>query len=360
MNVFIIIPTLRAGGAESVVVSLANSISSSESDINCTVVTIFDDVGTDYFAGSLSKDVNVIQLGLSLKSKFKAVYSLYKVIKQLKPDVIHTHLTGIFYSSLSSWFLDIRLIHTVHTQPSIEFSGLKKSLFKLVNTLIQPCIVSLNEKSENEMKNNFSCFSTIIPNGSRNLGSVDRVANRNFVIVARFDPVKRHEVLIKSFIDASRNTDSNLYIVGVCVSGHEKYYQDLKNKIDLSERIHLFENVSSNNELSQLFSKSQFVVLSSLYEGLPVSLLEGMSTGLIPVGLPTPGLLDFFQINGLTRMSRGDDVCLFSNNLKDCIFLSQSDVDTESDLSKKIFDSTYSSSIMASRYSYLYNEITKV
>jgi glycosyltransferase involved in cell wall biosynthesis len=357
VNVFIVIPTLRAGGAESVVVTLANSIVSVDRDINCTVLTIFDDHDTDYFLSSLSNEVNVINLGVSLKSKLYSVYKLFNVFRVYKPDIVHTHLTAFYYSFLPCFLMRIKFIHTVHTQPKIEFSGFRKYICNFISILVRPKFVCLNHKLCEDFQKivKIKCFT--IENGSRDLGVVKRNRNRNFVILARFDPVKRHDLLIKAFTSVAQNTSRKLYIIGVRVPCYNDYYENLKKLCHNKKNIFMLENLSTNEDLSRVFSDSQFVILSSKYEGLPVSLLEGMSTGLIPVSTPNPGLLDFFHKNKLCYQSASDDVNSLSETIRNCIDLNDEAVDKDSSHSLGVFSSNYSSTTMAKNYLFLYKNL---
>ena len=356
MKVMLVIPTLRAGGAESVVVSLANELSKK---INTTliVVTMFKDVETDYFVSSLDGTIELISLDIPLKSKLKVIFKLYRIFAKYKPDIVHTHLTSLFYSSIPAGLLNISLIHTVHTIPKIEFYGGRFYLVKIIVSLLNPMFIGLTDTMGQSIANDISTNCNVIYNGARDIGNVSRGVNRNCVVVSRLDPVKRHDFVIESFLQSASSTDFELFIVGVKVPGYEDYYSKIADMVRTSPRIHLLEGLSSSKDLAQVFASAQFIILCSKYEGLPISLLEGMSTGLIPLATPTPGLIDFFQDNNLAGLSADNNLKQFTDLLQDSFDLKQSAVMERESTSKMIFKSKYSSEKMAVNYVQEYQKI---
>ncbi|ENN9980422.1 glycosyltransferase [Vibrio vulnificus] len=361
MRILIVIPTLRPGGAESTVLALANSLSNLNQNDEIFVITIFHDEFSKSFINHIDPRIKYLGLDLDISQKLKAVFKLFFLVKQLKPHVIHTHLTALYYSSLPSLLLGINHIHTVHTQPRVEFYGARKILFKVISAFTNKLqLVSLSREHKEVLSSSFNNEVTIISNGARKIPSNYKSVNNNFVILARFDPVKQHDLLIKAFLKASFNHDVKLKIVGSIVPEYLDYFNKIQKLIDNENNIEMYTNVTSNSQLSEIFSKCQFIVLSSKFEGLPVSLLEGMSAGLIPVGIPTPGLKEFFLFNNLIHIAQEPSVHGLSLCITDCFKMTYEAIEKESCASKNIFNNMYSSDVMAESYSRLYQKVCEL
>ena len=94
--------------------------------------------------------------------------------------------------------------------------------------------------------------------------------------VGRFDPQKNHEFLIDIFAEcAKKNLDVILMLVG---DGDGKKKIEAKvNKFGISEKV-IFTGVRS--DVNELMQAMDVFVFPSLYEGLPVTLIEAQSAGL--------------------------------------------------------------------------------
>ena len=70
----------------------------------------------DFIKPKIFKSKNKI---IKLLKRLQIIYYVKKVFKEEKPDIIHSHLTlnkYIYYSNLPK---KVKIVHTVHTEPSI-------------------------------------------------------------------------------------------------------------------------------------------------------------------------------------------------------------------------------------------------
>jgi glycosyltransferase involved in cell wall biosynthesis len=106
--------------------------------------------------------------------------------------------------------------------------------------------------------------------------------------VANHHPVKDQLTLIKSFAVLSKNTNAKLKIVGENSSnGTLKAYCEL---YSVSNNVELFETIP-NTRLTEFFLWADVLILTSLYEGQGVVLVEGAASGTLLAGTSV-GLLD--------------------------------------------------------------------
>lgn len=89
MNILHVITTMSKGGAETHLATLARE----QKKRGCTVTVAFLKRDTDFWRRGLEKaDIQVIDLGFTYYSPVSPILRLRRLIKKLKPDVIHTHM----------------------------------------------------------------------------------------------------------------------------------------------------------------------------------------------------------------------------------------------------------------------------
>ncbi|MEY4750074.1 MAG: hypothetical protein RIQ60_2288 [Pseudomonadota bacterium] len=100
------------------------------------------------------------------------------------------------------------------------------------------------------------------------------------ISVGRLDRQKNPELLVRGFYElCKRGSGASLLIVGDGVLRPE--LGNLIDQLGLVGRIHLL-GVRTAREISSLLKASDLYVMSSAYEGMPISVLEALATG-IPV-----------------------------------------------------------------------------
>ena len=116
-----------------------------------------------------------------------------------------------------------------------------------------------------------------------------------FIHIARYHPVKNQQLLFNVFNSLyDYQKDFQLIIIG---SGFEKC-----NFIPQKPYIHI---LGERNNIGDYLYCSDYFVLTSLIEGLPLSLLEAMSMGVIPITTPAGGIKDVIhnKKNGFISLS---------------------------------------------------------
>ena len=168
-------------------------------------------------------------------------------------------------------------------------------------------ITSVSEYMAEEAKTNFGIKNDIkvIPNfvdhelyAPAPCEVIERNIEREVVIthVSNFRPVKRiHDLIHAMCIVAKKAPDARLMLVG---DGPERH--DVERLI---ERLDLRRNVlitGYRTDVANLFKCSDVVVLSSETESAPLTLLEGMSTGLPAVATKVGGVPEIIDdgVNG--------------------------------------------------------------
>ncbi len=220
------------------------------------------------------------------------IYKLRKLYKVLDIDIVHTHNAAQWvYGALSCAGLKKPVV--VHTQHSSFEKGHKMLLCSLkylarntkaviaVAKYVSDYLVNVARLDERNIRT--------IHNGIniRNFNlSVDLNKKRSSLglreqcpvvgIVARLVAIKDHRLLLTAFKEVSRSfPDAQLIIVGdgVLLEELKKYARSLK-----LEREVLF--LGARTDIPEILKLIDIFVLSSLNEGMSITLLEAMAAGL--------------------------------------------------------------------------------
>lgn len=129
----------------------------------------------------------------------------------------------------------------------------------------------------------------IIPNVAPKMpfvdSNVDHQKNKTIIHVARFDPIKQQDKLIRAFkYVTERDGDARLLFVGNGIL--EDYLRSLCAMYDLSKKITFF---GYSNDPSKLLRSAAAFVMTSKVEGFPNAMVEAMSHGLPIIATDAPG-----------------------------------------------------------------------
>lgn len=307
MKILHIIPNLSIGGAERFVVDLSNELAKGNEVYVCT---LFDMVKgeNDFFFSDLSEEVRFISLGKKLGLDFSIFGKIKALIEQIKPDVINTHLAGINYvllNSISSFLKNkkIKYFHTLHNDAKMEVKHrlefiTRKYLYKF--KLVKPITISVESRNSFQKFYGLKC-DDLIYNGRKfetKTNEFEQVSNdiiscrkspdtKILVNVGRFVAQKNQLFLTKIFDELTRNGEDIILLMIGDYSHPEG--ESIKNAIcELkNDRIHL---LGMKRNVIDYLILSDALCISSIYEGMPISLIEAMSIGCVPVCTPVGGL----------------------------------------------------------------------
>lgn len=114
---------------------------------------------------------------------------------------------------------------------------------------------------------------------------------RKYITIGRFSPEKGHERLIKAFLEYSKDDpDAYLLIVG----GHGAVFDDTLKLVEESgsDKIILVRHISNPHPI---LIKCDMFVLSSFYEGLPMTIMEALILNKPIISTEITGLSDFLR-----------------------------------------------------------------
>ncbi|WP_338061977.1 glycosyltransferase family 4 protein [Sporohalobacter salinus] len=235
--------------------------------------------------------INVI--GVGMKNKFDLIkyINLYNIIKQLKPDIIHTHhtLSGFLGRIFSKIMGNINIITTIHND--MRFFNIYQKLLRVSNLNFADCIIC-NSKNT---KNSFAKWQNklidnkkkkIIYNGVNinkimsykynNIKDKYDLSKKSFLIgnIAMLEKQKDQETLIRAFnIFKSEIENAKLIIVGA--GSLKEKLNSVVSKLGLNEDV-IFTGLVSRDEVYKIINSIDLFVMSSIYEGFCNAMVEAM------------------------------------------------------------------------------------
>jgi glycosyltransferase involved in cell wall biosynthesis len=297
MKVLHITNSLGMGGAEKLLeeaIPLYNNLGIP------TDILLFD--GTEFpFFKSLKKTNPENVFVLNANSVYNPL-NVLKIIPYLKKyDIIHVHLFPALYWVAFAKIISFYKGKLVYTEHSTNNKRRKSSLFRILDKFIYKKynkIIAITDEVKDALISHLNLKDitkiTVIFNGvnlskiinAKTLNKKEFFNDDDSVIVlqvARFYEPKDHATLIKAI--ASLPNRFKLLLVGEGVLKNKN--EILVNELQINDRV-LF--LGARMDIPSLLKTADIVVLSSKYEGLSLSCVEGMASGRPFIASNAPGL----------------------------------------------------------------------
>ena len=309
MKILQLTASLGGGGAERIAVSLCNRFAANKDD-EIVLVSILDDSVPEnvLYLNELSSQVRLINLHCKSGLEIKAIWRVFKIISGERPNIVHCHFSVILL--LLPVFLsnNIHFLHTIHTLAERQDANegiIKKILthYLFKNNKVRPITISgtchISYHKTYRVQNDIC-----ITNGSEPLRTTEKLGlvkkeidalKKNsdttvFIHVGRNHPVKNHDRLFKTFF--SLEAERFNFILIVLGNNYDSWEAKLKD----CKSIFL---LGPKNNVGDYMAQAEYFVLSSDFEGLPMTLLEAMSMGVVPICTPAGGVVDVIE-DGIT------------------------------------------------------------
>lgn len=311
MKILHIINSLATGGAEKLVTDIVPLIQKQKVNVD---VLVLKDEETPFYRILESNTIDKI-FDLTAGSVYNPML-VFKIIPYLnKYDIVHIHLfPALYWTVIAKWFSfsKTKLIYTEH---STDNRRRHNPILRLIDKLIYKSIdqiITIAKEVDSKLKeylndNNTSKF-RLISNGvdinkllnTTSYSKSEFFSEKDFILiqVSSFRYPKDQDTLIKSLSLLPRNI--KLLLVGDGPLKYESEY--LVKKLNLQNRVRFLGNRSDVSELLQMVDVA---VLSSHYEGLSLSSIEGMATNPF-IASNVQGLREIVKGHGLL-FPQGDD-----------------------------------------------------
>lgn len=239
---------------------------------------------------------------------FKCFFEIKKHLLAIKPDIVHCHSSkaGIL-GRLVSYHLKIKNVFTAHGWAFTEGVSAKKALvYKYIEkyiAYITDKIITVSEYDrQHALKNGVSNIEQMITihNGIKFLPAIPQKGRQvKIIMVARFSPPKKYSELILAL---SKIKDLNWCAEFVGGGELKSEMEQLSVNFGLQERI-LFSGQCF--DVNQRLANADIFVLSSNYEGFPLTIIEAMSHALPIITSDVGGCKEAINGNGYLISKNG-------------------------------------------------------
>lgn len=358
MNIMHIIPDLPLSGAEKFVVDLCNELA--KDDINIINLCILSSVDEkSLLRQQISSKIRVISLAKTSGFSPSIFYKLYILIKNINPDIVHTHLRGLPYSTLAILLLKKPFIHTFHTLPHKEVNNnIRKILYKILFNYFNVQPVSISPTVLEDTKNIFGeQYSVMINNGVKPLekSSKYNIVKRKiekykrdkdtkiFLAIGRVCKVKNYLMLIQSIKELEEKRENIVLIILGSLTEDIEYTNLCQNTAFPSINIFM---LGEKSNVGDYMYCTDALCITSIYEGLPLVMLEAMSIGKPVLSTSVGGIPDVIRDGMNGYLSKDISVESYTEILKKFIVKPLKNKESI----KKDFEKNYSMSICMKNY----------
>ena len=294
IKVLHVIGSLKIGGAENVAMNFSRYLDKQK--FKCDYLVFNNEVG-EYEKEAIDLGCKVIRIESPNKGYMDYVKNLKEVLKDNRYDVIHSHTllnNGITLKVAYDMKIRKRISHSHSTDSGVEES-LKYKIYKyFMKKMIKKYstdIIACGEDAGNYLygKKEFKNSGIIVNNGidinkysyneeKRNESRKELGIENELVVghVGRFTKVKNHDFLIDIFNEIYKyDKYSKLLLIG-----DGELREEIESKI---RSLGLENNViltGIRTDVSDLQQAIDVFVFPSLYEGLPVAMIEAQAGGI--------------------------------------------------------------------------------
>ena len=352
MKILHVITSLRTGGAEKLMVDLLPRLRDLGNNVE---LLLFDGTRTPFYDELKKKGIRIhhLAIGGNVYNPLN-IFRLRKYIKNY--DIIHTHNTACQYFVPLAKILartKCKLFTTEHN----TFNRRRKILgWKYIDKFIYnqyKSIISISEKATENLRSfignrykirtiengvDLSAFNSL---SSPDFNSKDKIVT----MIAGFRKQKDQDTLISAI--SLLPQEYKLWLVG---DGERRLVlENLVTELNLSNRVKF---LGIRSDIPQILENSHIIVLSSHWEGLSLSSVEGMASGRPFIASDVDGLREI--VSGYGILFPHQDVKALANEIKSLCENREKYNEVSHACQEKA--KQYDINIMAKKYNQLYHE----
>ncbi|MCA1589260.1 MAG: glycosyltransferase [Acidobacteria bacterium] len=328
MKILRIIARLNVGGPARHVVSLTDALYHDEFESTLIAGSVpSGEEDMSYLADACGiKPIFIFEMSRELSvSDAVSLFKVFKEIRRIRPDIIHTHTAkagtvgraaALLHRLLSPFGPRVRIVHTFHGHVFHSYYGrFKTQIFLLIEKILARLatdrIVVISKQQFDEIHNHFGVGRKeqfrVIPLGIDTApfdeAASQRVpirreleaANDEIVVgfVGRLTEIKNLSLYLKAaamYRSATANNNGPKIKFVIVGDGHcRKQLEDEAARLGLGETVIFLGN---RLDIAAVYAGLDVVVLTSLNEGTPLSLIEAMAARKAVISTVVGGVRD--------------------------------------------------------------------
>ncbi len=295
-----------------------------------------------YFAEAHGvQPILIPELGRSLNPlrDLTTIWKVYRLIRQIKPDVVHTHTAKAgFVGRVAAWLARVPVIvHTFHGHVfQGYFSSPKTRFFIFLERLtarMSDTIITLTDGLRRELAEDYHIARkgkiTVLPLGL-DLEAFSNTPRKNGAfraawnisadvpligIVGRLVPVKNHAL----FLEAAAQIKASLPAARFAIIGDGETRAAIEAQAEALGLQDAITMTGWQRDLAPIYSDLDVLVISSLNEGTPVSVIESLAGGCPVVTTAVGGLPDLLDHGILGKMTPTGDAAALATAILDTL-----------------------------------------
>lgn len=281
-------------------------------------------------------------------SDYYAYKKIKQIIKEFKPDIVHTHASKAgAIGRLAAFSCRVPVVvHTFHGHVfKGYFSSFKTFIFKTIERYLSKrssAIVAISEIQKKELTEEYKVCNAkkthVIKLGfDLQRFAENKIAKRELFrkdfyvrpeelaigIIGRLAPIKNHFLFIDAIAYVAKNTDKKIsaFIIGDGETKQEliKYTESIG--LTWSEKAKDYKQITFTSWIKEIdiaLAGLDLVCLTSKNEGTPVSLIEAQAGGKYIISTNVGGIKDILNPNcGI--LSEADDAETYKKNLLNAV-----------------------------------------
>ena len=283
--------------------------------------------------------INEMQRVPNIISDRKALKKIKEIIKEFKPDIVHTHAAKAGALGRKAAY-DCKvpvIVHTFHGHVFHSyFSKYKTELYRQIEKRLakrSTGIIAISDIQKNELTDIYRIAKKdkveVIQLGfdlnpfQENLVEKRKKTREEYnltddqiaiAIIGRLAPIKNHDLFLESIKLVQKETKQNLVFFIVGDGDQKKVIEDnisnLKKEIEIDIRM-----TSWIKDIKTFNAGMDIICLTSDNEGTPVSLIEAQACNIPIVSTDVGGVRDIVSENETGYISPKNDAKHFSKNL---------------------------------------------
>lgn len=307
LKVLHVIYSLEVGGAQRLITDLLPELKNSGV---CPAVLVNRRLYNDFEKKLEDNGISIISINVKSNYSFFIIYKLLKLTSRF--DIIHVHLfPALYLLAFVRLFRNVRLVYTEHNTTNrrrhkLYLNRIERFVYNRYDN-----VISVSEDAQNELlkwlgASNLDRRYRVIRNG------IDLVSFKiekrrkpypvTLLMVSRFAEAKDQPTLIKALTHLNEKT----HVIFVGDGQRRMECELLANSLGVVERVH-FKGWQS--DIPSFISKADIGILSSHWEGLPLTVLEMMAGGIPVIASDVDGVRQIVKGAGLL-FPEGDEKAL--------------------------------------------------
>ena len=300
IKVMMMLSQLNAGGIQKLTIDLASQLNNDEFDVSILCLMprnggLFEKTAEEY-------GIKVFYLNKRSGMDFSVIPKIFKTLKKYHPDIIHANQRTLTYAMLPIIASGIKkVIYTVHNLADQDAKGLHQKIIKAAHNIFGVTLVAISDLCKRSISDVYHIDEKKIPciyNGVDINFFASPTENIkkdiDFIAVGRMSSQKNYLMMLKAFKQVqSIYPDAKLTILGDGEKRSE--IETFCEENHLSNNVNMPGNVSNVREYMW---RSKVFLMSSDFEGLPITVLEAMAAGLPIVATKAGGIVDIVEDNG--------------------------------------------------------------